>query len=95
MNNPYTPPKSELAEQAPKSSLGRKLLGGVCVFLGGTMLIVGIRQLITAVLAVANPGGVGKTAASAGGYLVGTLVGMALAAFLVKFGIGRFRAHRP
>jgi hypothetical protein len=95
MNNPYTPPKPELAEQAPKPSLGRKLLGGVCVFLGVAMLIPGIRQLVTAVLAVANPGGVSKTAGSAGGYLVGTLVGMALAALLVRFGIGRFRAHRP
>jgi Flp pilus assembly protein TadB len=90
--NPYSPPKSAATEKQATSTVGRKLVGVLCISLGSLMLIGGIPQLIAALRMVISPNALDPASAgSPGGYLLGTLVGLGLAGLLVRFGIGRFK----
>jgi hypothetical protein len=90
--NPYSPPKSDVNEKQATTSVGRKVVGVLCILLGGSMLIGGIPQLIAALRMVIGPSASNlQSAGSPGGYLLGTLIGLGLAGLLVRLGIGRFR----
>lgn len=81
--NPYSPPKSAVTEQQVTNTVGRKLVGVLCISLGSLMLIGGIPQLIAALRMVISPNALDpRSAGSPGGYLIGTLWGLGSPGFL-------------